>query len=144
MKQKLLEEIVEHASSVGAVYFATADAKGVPHIAAAGKLEVAGESLAVTEWFCPGTMQNLAENKAVSIVVWDDACDAGYQVIGELEKIIDMNIMDGFSAELESGKPLPQVERKLIVRVKEIIDFKLGPHSDTEDVVCVRGEKDER
>jgi hypothetical protein len=50
-----------------------------------------------------------------------------------MEKIEDLYILDGYAPEKDSPHPLPQVERKLLIKVVKIMDFRLGPHSDTED-----------
>jgi len=50
---------------------------------------------------------NLRENPSLSIVVWDRASDLGYQVIGELEKIEEAAMMDGFEAGRAETPPLP-------------------------------------
>ncbi|MHC5059523.1 MAG: hypothetical protein ACYTFK_00335 [Planctomycetota bacterium] len=73
--------------------------------------------IADTEWFCPGTTNNLRENENVSVVVWDKSSDTGYQMLGELEE----------------EPPLPQVKRKLLISVKKMMRFKLAPHSDAEE-----------
>ena len=134
MKTERIEKAVELAEKIGSVYVATADSNGTPHIAAAGKVELLGqESLAVTEWFCPGTIANLQENKCISLVVWDDDSDTGYQMIGQLQGSHDVGILDGFYPKLESQTPLPQVETQLLIQIEKVIDFRLGPHSDLED-----------
>lgn len=133
MKEQSLEAGINIARKIGHIFIATADSSGLPHIAAAGKMDSAGAGrIALTEWFCPGTLKNLAENKSISITIWDKDSDSGYQLLGIVEKIQDMAILDGYSKKMEENLPLPQVERKLIVRVDKIIDFKLKPHSDLE------------
>lgn len=105
----------------------------MPHIATAGEMELADEGcLAVREWFCPGTVANLETNKFVSTVVWDRDSDSGYQMLGTLERIEELGVLNGYAPGLESDPPPPQVERRLIIKVEKIIDFRLGPHSDAE------------
>ncbi len=134
MKIEKLNQAVAIAKKTQQVFIATADAAGAPHIACAGKITAeAGDRLAVTEWFCPGTVANLQENKNVSIAVWDKLTDTGLQVLGQVESIQDMAILDGYSPAVEKQHPLPQVERKLFIKVEKILDFKLAPHSDVED-----------
>lgn len=134
MKMEKLKKAVGLSRRIGFVCVATADRRGMPHIATAGKMELADEGyLAITEWFCPGTMANLQTNKFVSIVVWDRDSDSGYQMLGKLERIEELGILNGYAPDLESGPPLPQVERRLLIKVQKITDFKLGPHSDAED-----------
>jgi hypothetical protein len=137
MKIEKLNQAVAIAKKTGQAFIATADAVGAPHIACAGKINVeAGDHLAVTEWFCPGTVANLQENKNISIAVWDKHTDTGLQVLGRVESIQDMAILDGYSPAVEKQSRfigMPQVERKLLIKVEKILDFKLGPHSDIEE-----------
>jgi hypothetical protein len=39
-------------------------------------------------------------------------------------------MLNAFSPEIEAPAPMPQVERKLHVRVNKIIGFSQAPHSD--------------
>ena len=133
MNIQRLPQAVDLAKKVGRVLLATADSQGRPHMAAAGKLELAEDnSVAVTEWFCPGTVANLANNKCLAIVVWDESSDSGYQMLGRLEKLQDLGILDGYTQAEDTGPAMPQVQRQLLINVDRIIDFKLGPHSDDE------------
>jgi hypothetical protein len=128
----MIERMVELSSMVGFLFIATADGNGVPHMASARRAEyMAGGLLAVTEWFCPGTVANLRENPRLSIVVWDSTSDTGYQLIGESEKIEEIAMMDGFEAGRIETTPVPQIERRLIVRGREVFEFRQRPHSDT-------------
>lgn len=134
MKAEKLNEIASLAQKLGYVFVATADSAGIPHVAAAAKIKLATQGhITVTEWFCPGTVANLNENKCISIVVWDKDSDKGYQLLGTLEKIEDIGIMDGYAPALETTPPMPQVERQLLIKVEKIIEFKLAPHSDLEE-----------
>ena len=134
MNVEKLQKAIVLAAKVERVWVATADAEGMPHIAAAAKLESDDqETIEVTEWFCPGTTANLQTNKFVSIVVWDRDSDSGYQMLGKLEGIEELGILNGYAPDLESGPPLPQVERRLLIKVQKITDFRLGPHSDAEE-----------
>jgi hypothetical protein len=42
-------------------------------------------------------------------------------------------MMNGYSAETEKKAPMPQVEKKLVVRVAKILAFSHAPHSDVEE-----------
>ena len=109
-----------------------AEKNGLPHIAAAGKLEpIDDKRPGITEWFCPGTLENLNENLRLSAVVWDRLKDAGFQLPGEAEGIEDTSMMDGYT-EIDGKSPLPQVERRMIVKIDSIIEFKKAPHSGKE------------
>jgi hypothetical protein len=116
------------------VFVATADADGMPHVAAAGALSQGGDQgVSITEWFCPGTVENVRDNPAVAVVVWDGESDSGYQLLGEVEGVDDMAVLDGYSAQTETGAPQPQVSRRLRVRVSSVLDFSRAPHSDVEE-----------
>lgn len=130
---KNLDSAISLAEKLEHVYVATADASGLPHVAAAGQLaRVSNDHVAVAAWFCPGTLANLDVNLRISLVIWDPASDAGYQLLGEVEKVEEQAIMNGFLPGSESGPPMPQVERSLMVRVDRIIGFSHAPHSDME------------
>jgi hypothetical protein len=134
MKAAKLTEAVKTGTKAGYVLIATADPEGMPHIAAAGRIELEGrDTVAITEWFCPGTVANLQKNTAVSVVAWDEASDRGYQLLGRLETAKDVAVLDGYAPGLEGEPPLPQVRRRLLIHVDRAMDFRLAPHSDTED-----------
>jgi hypothetical protein len=59
--------------------------------------------------------------------------DNGYQLLGETEKVEDTAIMNGYAPGLEDKSTLPQVERRLLIRVDKIIGFKHSPHTDQEE-----------
>ena len=134
MNQKILNQAVILAQRLQHVFVATTDGKGLPHMAAAGKLALTPEGrVVVAAWFCPATVANLQKNRRVSLVIWDPKVDTGYQLLGETEKVEEIAMMNGYVPGTESRHPLPQVERQLLVRVDKIIDFKHAPHSDVEE-----------
>lgn len=123
-----LGEKLEH------IFVATADAEGLPHVAAAERFSLETDGVVtVAAWFCPGTVMNLQHNPQVSLVVWDEAADTGYQLLGKVEKIIETAILDGYIPHTEGKDPSPQVERQLLVRVDKVITFSHAPHSDLEE-----------
>ena len=131
---KAIQRAVALADRLQHVFVATADSKGLPHVAAAGELRLipAGQ-LAVAAWFCPGTVINLQHNRRIAIVVWDPADDTGYQLVGEVEKVEESAFLNGYQPQVEGSSPSPQVERQLLVRVDKVIDFRHAPHSDVEE-----------
>lgn len=134
MNPRRLNAAAELARRTGHVFVATADAKGMPHIAAASQLEAnEGETVTITEWFCPGTVENLQSNDHVAVVVWDEKADRGYQLLGRLEQMKDVGIMNGFAPGVEQMPPLPQVAKELRIHVEKVLDFRLGPHSDEQE-----------
>lgn len=133
MNMEKLEQAVKLSEALRHVFVATADESGMPHIAAAGKIKLAhGATVEVSSWFCPLTVDNLQVNKHVNLVVWDSKTDNGYQLIGESVKVEDLHMLNGYAADLEGKAPLPQVERKLTVKIISIIDFKHAPHTDSD------------
>ncbi|MDO8492013.1 MAG: pyridoxamine 5'-phosphate oxidase family protein [Dehalococcoidia bacterium] len=134
MKSGALDRALILAGEVKHIFVATADVHGWPHVAAAGRIALTPENhVLVSEWFCPGTVANLHVNPRLSIVVWDANRDAGYQIVGELEEIRDLGMLDGFAPSVEGKRRFPQVERQLLVHVDRIIEFKRSPHTDVED-----------
>ena len=134
MRAEILEKAANLAKKTGYVFIATADADKWPHVAVARTLAFKkGGQIAVREWFCPGTIANLQSNSRVSVVVWDKETDTGYQMLGELEQVIDTGMTNGYVSSVESKWVLPQVERQIIIHVNKVIDFKRAPHSDIEE-----------
>jgi hypothetical protein len=122
------------AGRIGHVLIGTADVQGLPHIAAAASLEQTDAThVAVTEWFCPGTIENLKANPLVSVVVWDNETDTGFQLLGTSESMDQVAILDGYTPKEKEGPVIPQVERKISLRVEKIVDFRHAPHSDLEE-----------
>ena len=134
MKVKNLDNAINLAEKLGHVFVATADAGGMPHLAAAAQIHSASEDrVAVSAWFCPGTIANLDQNRHISLVVWDPPSDRGYQLLGEVVQVEEASLMNGFSPEAEKSAPMPQVERRLMVQVAKILAFSHAPHSDLEE-----------
>jgi predicted pyridoxine 5'-phosphate oxidase superfamily flavin-nucleotide-binding protein len=133
MDAQKLNEAVEISKELTNIFVATADKNGMPHLAVAGKLALdPGGLLEVTSWFCPLTAANLSENKNISLVVWDPKVDFGYQLLGKVEEMWESGILDGYDKKTEEKASFPQVQRKLLVRVNMIIEFKHAPHTDAE------------
>jgi hypothetical protein len=134
MKKQTIQRAVNLGQKIQHLFVATSDNRGLPHVAAASKITlVSDEKVAVSEWFCPGTLENLEQNRFVSLVIWDSASDKGYQLMGKVEKMEEEAMMNGYAAELDTKMLRPQVEWKLIVRVEKVIDFTQAPHSDIEE-----------
>jgi len=135
VKVEILRKAVTLAKNVGHVFVATADATGLPHVAAAGKITLIPDEgrVAVEAWFCPGTVANLQANQHTALVIWDPNMDNGYQLLGETEKVEDIAIVNGYAPGLDDKSTLPQVERRLLIRVDKIIGFRRSPHTDEEE-----------
>ncbi len=126
-----LDKIVSLGARVGHLFVATASADGLPHLSSAHRLELTpGGQLRITEWFCLETNRNLEHNRRLALVVWDEATDTGYQVVGQVKEIHELSMLDGFVPGKPTPPAVPQVERELILRVDEILEFRQAPHSD--------------
>ncbi len=68
------------------------------------------------------------ENRNVSILIYDPATREGNQMVGVVEDIRDVAVMNGFMPEGEPG--IPQFERELVIRVDAVLDCSQGPHTD--------------
>lgn len=137
MNERALREAVALAEQVGGTLVATADADGRPHVAAARVMTLDEEhmSLAVDEWFCPGTVANLGVNRRVALVAYDCEADRGYQVLGEgeVEAVEQTGVLDALGPDELAGHPVPQIERRLIIRPDRLLAFTQAPHTDADE-----------
>ena len=134
MNPQGLAEAVDLAERVGHVFIATANLSGKVHLGAARRLHLgAGNRVVVSEWLCPETLNNLKENRSLSLVVWDVAADHGFQLLGNLQEMNDLEMLNGYSPDLAGKSPIPQVYRELFVHVDQILRFTIAPHSDLEE-----------
>lgn len=134
MKTDVVKKVVALGEKVRHILVATADSGGLPHVAAAGTIDHAdGPRIEVSAWFCPGTLANLSENRKLALIVWDPQSDYGYQLLGQMEDMVEVSIMNGFEPESKASAPMPQIERKLLIRVDRVLTFSHAPHSDQEE-----------
>ena len=93
-RDELIKKVVSMANRVGYALVATSDRNGLPHMAASSRVEAEPDRhVAVSEWFCPGTLANLDENPQISVVVWDPASDTGYQLTGKSTALTIFSIL---------------------------------------------------
>jgi uncharacterized protein len=130
MNVQLLDEAVGLARRLKCVFVTTADRTGRPHLAVAADLAGGpAASVTVSAWFCPGTVANVQENPAVSLVVWDAAADRGFQLLGRVRDVRETAVLDGYDPGHVS-ESMPQTQRSLRVEVSEVLRFTGAPHSD--------------
>lgn len=132
MDSESLQRAVALAREAGAVFVATADHGGLPHITVVGSLSLLPEERKVVfeAWFCPRMIANLEANRWMALVVWDNAKKEGYQVFGRVEEAEDVLLMDGFSPEMEADKPPPPTKKRLTLRADKIVAFGTAAHTD--------------
>lgn len=132
MTQVKLVGPVVLAEQLENVFIATSDAAGLPHVSVARSMELLPDSrVAVREWFCPGTMANLTANPQISLVMWDAMLDRGFQLLGSLEAVQELGMIDGYTPREEIN--VPQAERRLVIKVDKVLDFTRKPHLDVEE-----------
>lgn len=109
---------------------ASASSEGEPHLAAGYGLRVVGDNHVIFDaWFCHRTLENIAGNPKVAVMVLDREGREGYQLTGEVEKTEEVAILNGFVPTAE--KPgTPQVEETLLVRIDAVTSFSGGIHTD--------------
>ena len=78
-------------------------------------------------------MENLKGNKKVNLVVWDATLDEGYQLLGKCLGVEDIALLNGYDASLQEKAGLPQVERRIQIRVEKVVSFHRGSHTDQEE-----------
>lgn len=134
MQKSLLNALhtaVEFGETLQHIFVTTSNRQGLAHVAAADRIRLGAEgSFHVKGWYCPTTAQNLEENRLISVVLWDPDIDMGYQVLGEVEEIEEKATLDGYLPDTAGTGLLPQAERELRVRVREVLLFCHAPHTD--------------
>jgi hypothetical protein len=72
MKPETIQKAVEFGKKTPAYFRCNGGWQWTDASAAAGKISALSEDrLAVSAWFCPGTLENLNQNRKISLVVWD-------------------------------------------------------------------------
>ena len=124
------EKLKKFIEETDLAFVASADQRARPHLAAGRGLKVPDPEHVVFEaWFCRKTLENVAEVPRITMVVIDAATGGGYQLVGTVEKVIPIGILNGFAPEAEAPGT-PQVESRMVVRVEEIMEFSTGAHTD--------------
>lgn len=116
----------------GRIYMATADRGGLPHVGAAGPLVFHSDCKRVVfeAWTCPRTVANLGVNHWMALVILPPGKEIGYQLLGWIENVEDVLLMDGFDPQLEAQRSDPQARKRLTMRVDKIIGFRPKAHTD--------------
>ncbi len=135
MNPKSLNRAVVLARKGAHLFVTTADPRGHPHVAPAARMKgLPGKGeVEVEAWFCPATLRNLERNNRVNLVVWDPGLNEGYQLLGKNEAVEEIAILDGYDASAVENFQIPQVERRLKIRVEKVLSFRRGAHTDEEE-----------
>lgn len=130
MDLSTLRDAVRRAQRMDTLFIATATPHGCPHVAAIGRLEVEDDNrISVTEWLGARTVGNLTQNPRISIVAWDSGAQCGRQFRGEVESSEETAMLDGVPAPEELASDVPQVQRRLVIRVQEVLPIGGGTAS---------------
>ncbi len=130
MDSDILEKVKRIVQKVKIVYVATANREGIPHIAAAEGMAFTGDEVVFRAWFCLKTVENLRENPRLSISVLSPRTREGYQLLGEVERLEEGAMLDGYVPEDEKGSGYPQAEHRLYIRIKAVSHLTSRGHSD--------------
>ncbi|MBF0511436.1 MAG: pyridoxamine 5'-phosphate oxidase family protein [Candidatus Omnitrophica bacterium] len=126
-----INKAIEIAEKLQYFFIATADNQGLPHVATAGKLELKSPgTLEMSFWFCPTTIDNLQQNKKVSLVIWDANENSGYQLLGTASDVHVSKVLDRYGSEVEEKERYPQFFMHLTVHVDMVMEFIHALHND--------------
>jgi general stress protein 26 len=132
MEKEILEKVKKLLQKVKLIYVATSNKEGIPHIAVEeGMIFLDNDRVLFRAWFCFKTLDNLRENPSISLAVLAPKARQGYQLFGEMEKIEEGAILNGFAPVKEKvWTGYPQAEHRLLIRIQRISPLASGPHAD--------------
>ena len=128
---KLTSELNKLLRDTKRVHVATTDSNGIPHIAIEKSPEINDGTLEFNSWFCHRTVENLNENPKITISIWNEEQQEGFQIEGKRDELEEIAMLNGYQ-EKEEGSDYPQIEYRLTIEPQKIIDFAPGPHKDKE------------
>ena len=130
MDSNRINAAIKIAQKLQYFFIATADGQGVPHVATAGEIAVRStNTLEISFWFCPKTIENLQKNKKVSLVIWDAEKNAGYQLLGTAEDVLASKASDEDNPGEEVTNS-PRMTLSLTVHVDTAMEFIHALHND--------------
>jgi uncharacterized protein len=125
MMEKINPEMKKIIEEQKLCYVATVSAEGRPNVSPKGSIVyIDGNTLAFAVVRSPRTLQNLTENKAVSVAVLDIAQRKGYQFKGRTTRVSEGEIYNQVIEPLKKKLPnLPPVQDVIVVKVEEVYSF---------------------
>lgn len=113
------------AAEQNPTFLISIDAEGIPYIEQVSrvkKCDLDPFCLSATEWFSAFTLNNLRENKYVTLFTAAPRTARFYQLHGLIEEVKSRReLLDGL-AEEERFSAAPQIQRELVIFVKEIFE----------------------
>lgn len=126
----ITDEIKKFIETGGIAFAASADKAGNPHLSGVKGLIVPdSRHISFSDWFCPQALENLAGNRHIAIAVVDNMTLQGFQLVGEVETITTLGILDGYDPNIATEET-PQVLYGLTIRVDVIMAISHGVHTD--------------
>ena len=127
--EQLEKFITQHQ---GIAIIGTVNQEGFPHLAMEKGVQWCGaKTICFETWFCTTTIENLRENPKVTVALWDQTAQKGYQLLGKIKSIQEGPILDGYIPDEEAEQfPIPPQAYKIYIEIEEVMQFLCGPHSD--------------
>ena len=123
-----LKEIIDFSNNVEFVFIATSGKDCTPNIDTVKSLQlIRGRKIAIKEWLCDRTIENLSENKNCTLLVWDEKKYTGYQLTGEAVEMRTLAFLDGYKSGIKEKESLPQVLWGLKITIDKIREFSHEP-----------------
>jgi hypothetical protein len=130
-----MQELAKHftkcaASAGGAVWVASCDRNGLPHLAVSSKLEMPDDTTALLSGFCcVHTIDNVRANPRISLGAWDVDSDEGWQLVGQVTNIAVAEAPA--AAPTHVGSDAGGVHYTITVAIAEALHLTPGRHSDS-------------
>lgn len=124
------ESVKEFIDHIDYALVASTDAAGKPHLAASKGVRITDDDhIEFDEWFCRRTLENVAGNPFVAVMLMEPSGHLGYQLSGKVESTHPVAVLNGYAPGRE--KPgLTQFESALLVRIDAVTHFSTRPHTD--------------
>ncbi|MBI4335452.1 MAG: hypothetical protein HY589_02230 [Candidatus Omnitrophica bacterium] len=133
MSIEILKRAEALAKEVKYFFLVTSNSQGQHHIACIKDFEILSQqSVAVKAWFCPVSMVNLEENRALALFMHNADMDSGYQLVGELLRADDIAVLDGYARKEEEARCFPQAQKRLVIQIDKVMEFTRAAHADKE------------
>gem|GEM_PF-2792158 len=124
MTMDTIRGLIASNETITYIFFSTDSKESLPHIVSTENLSVVSDDcISVRSWFSSAFLSKVCDNQGISLVIWDFVSDAGFLLLGEVERIHEINRPYSFAADGETNIRPFQVERQLVMRVSKITEF---------------------
>ncbi|AQT67974.1 Pyridoxamine 5'-phosphate oxidase [Anaerohalosphaera lusitana] len=125
MDKQKIEQAVHFAANVGPVCIATVDNQGMPHVDAAGQIDLGAEdNVYLTRCFGPQTLMDLKQNDHIAVLIWNEQSQDGYQLIGQCSKIEEISEHGETQEMFDAEQAYYKGEQRLTVHVDKVSELK--------------------